>query len=284
MFLGSLSQPLPPVDPVFAAMASLNIAKMVHRTQILLTETRLALRLKLGVCWNFVGTQPHRFVSFCSIDSIDSIDRPFWGNLNFDIQNWPEPKLPKWRLRLDKDSWENIPPMVFKSFQTTNTNMLLGESFFEAGRDRPRSKEFQNFHFVHSLVHLYFSYISTLWIIMVQKATAVTTVAICCSPKTALPLKFCHSTSDSFWFLASMVFGVRSNGRRTPTEECHQEMGWLLWNPCQEPDGFFGQDGGPAACWSCCAMMCWVGKLHELQVICTTEQQHDAQRFLYKCV
>lgn len=50
MFLGSLSQPLPPVDPVFAAMASLNIAKMVHRTQILLTETRLALRLKLGVC------------------------------------------------------------------------------------------------------------------------------------------------------------------------------------------------------------------------------------------
>ena len=103
--------------------------------------------------------------------------------------------------------------MVFKSFQTTNTNMLLGESFF---RGRPRRAKIQRvpeFPLFSFIVHLYFIYISTLWIIMVQKATAVTTVAICCSPKTALPLKFCHSTSDSFWFLASMVLlGVRSNG------------------------------------------------------------------------
>lgn len=58
-------------------MTSLNISKMVHRTQIV----------------QGLKHQPKR------------MERAHF-------------------LRLDKDSWENIPPMVFKSFQTTNTNML----------------------------------------------------------------------------------------------------------------------------------------------------------------
>lgn len=44
------------------------------------------------------------------------------------------------KMVLDKDSWENIPPMVFKSFQTTNTNMNAIKKWADFYETRAKSQ------------------------------------------------------------------------------------------------------------------------------------------------
>eukprot|EP00438_Fugacium_kawagutii_P030346 Skav223229 [mRNA] locus=scaffold2231:209640:216303:+ [translate_table: standard] len=44
------------------------------------------------------------------------------------------------KMVLDKDSWENIPPMVFKSFQTTNTNMNAIKKWADFHETRAKSQ------------------------------------------------------------------------------------------------------------------------------------------------
>ncbi|CAK9035885.1 unnamed protein product [Durusdinium trenchii] len=44
------------------------------------------------------------------------------------------------KMVLDKDSWENIPPMVFKSFQTTNTNMFAIKKWADFYESRAKSQ------------------------------------------------------------------------------------------------------------------------------------------------